>query len=300
MYMAKKGFEVCPDRKEYLGTILEDLMAALSTTTSREVALCLPAIDWSAYMLGYKCQKGLMEQVVEANIEQLERQSEVMRAIIEYFPPQHVAARSKSLCAILDRFSRPAEFVRLFSTLGKTLKIYPPRPEDKQPVLDSIWTHIQQTPKGQIQLYLQAADNIAELILLHYSTSEVNALLQDIVKHVREHDHHSPQIAGPLVDVFMKLIKHTKSFTDLLQIEWLLPFLDQFSIKTKTELCEKILDTYTKTPLTGDVQDPVIIHSFFAILRTVSESLDTSFHSSDFLTRMSAMICQFLRRVTTT
>ena len=300
MYLAKKGFEVCPTHKDYLLILTEDLLSALSTTTSREVSLCTPAIDWVAYILGHKSPKGLMEQVIESNIEQLERHSEVLRAIIEYFPASHVSARAKSLCGILDRFTRPAEFVRLFSTLGKTMKLYPPKPEDKHMVLETIWTHIQQTPKTHIQLYLQAADNIVELLLLHYSTNEVNTLLQDIVKHVREHDHHSPQIAGPLVDIFMKLIKHTKSFTDLLQIEWLLPFLDLFSIKIKTELCEKILDTYTKAQLTVDIQDPVIIHSFFAILRSVSESLDTSFHSSDFLTRMSTLICQFLRRVTPT
>ena len=300
MYMAKKSLELAPDRKEHLCILLEDLMAALSATTSKEVTLCTPAVDWVAYILGYKSPKGLMEQVIETNIEHLEKHSEVLRAIIEYFPPNYVSARAKALCAIIARYPRAGEYVKLYSILGKTLKACPPRPEDKQYVLQEIWGHIQQTPKPQIQLYLQAADNIVELLLLHYTSTEVNILLQDIVKHVREHDHHSPQIAGPLVDVFMKLIKHTRSFTELLEIEWLLPFLDQFSIKTKTELCEKILDNYTKTPLTVDIQDPVIIHSFFAILRTVSESLDSSFHSSDFLARMAGMVSQFLRRVSIT
>ena len=94
------------------------------------------------------------------------------------------------------------------------------------------------------------------------------------------------------------VVYNAKDLSMLLSLEQLLPLLDEITPQKKTEICNKIIDNFSKDEIKVQVSNPLMIHSLFTITRVVHDSLDVTEYNPELISRVSTLVCKFIRTVT--
>lgn len=146
-----------------------------------------------------------------------------------------------------------------------------------------------------VKLYIEALTVYCEFVTKFFSSNEVNVLIQDSVRHVREAKVTVNQ--DSLKTVMYQLVKSFPDLNSLLSLSSFLPFLDLFHIEVKTQICQHIIDTYARKEMKSTAINAVFIQSFFAVTRVIHDSIEMSRHSTEFIARTSDVLCRIIQSV---
>jgi hypothetical protein len=142
---------------------------------------------------------------------------------------------------------------------------------------------------------MEALSVYTELVIKHFSPNEVNVLILDSIKHIREA--RTPVSQDQIRAVMDILVKLSADLSSLLSLPGFLPFLDLFSLEGKTQVCQHIIDTFSRKEMKPAAINATFIQSFFAVTRVIHDSIEMSHHSTEFIARTSDMLCRTLQSV---
>lgn len=277
MFLSRIGLEVMPNEKEYLFIVTHDMLEMIKYLPNNKMGAYLPAIQWVYFALGKNAPEGLFEKSVELLISIAADQTIVFKSIIDAFPSHQISKQVTSLITIIKRYTLPADFLMLYSSLGNALIDFPPK--NKYEVLNDVWQPISQTSGKYILDYLEASSIYIEFILKCFTHKEANILLDDVLRHFKEASGENNGHGEVLAEIMLKLVLRSDSLATLLSLDSFLPLLDQFNLQTKTSICEKIIEHYCKTTIETTISDHTFIHALFTITKIIHDAIDVNNHS---------------------
>ena len=164
-------------------------------------------------------------------------------------------------------------------------------------VINRLWIEISEQGKWNIRIYLRASLSFLQLFFKKFGISQIDILLKDILSHLRE-EKMKKDWTNHIYDILHVVVYNAKDLSMLLSLEQLLTLLDEITPQKKTEICNKIIDNFSKDEIKVQVSNPLMIHSLFTITRVVHDSLDVTEYNPELISRVSTLVCKFIRTVT--
>ncbi|CAG9321359.1 C16orf62 [Blepharisma stoltei] len=295
MFLAKQAINLSMNSRQYLNDLIEDVCENLVLAPPEQYEVSTPALEWVFYCVAYGSSRDLLFQILEKLASAIEKQPDILRALIEEFPGRHITSQMSLFIDKMNSIRIPAESLKVAVALARA--VYDsPQDQDSLPLLSTLWSAIERNGHTDINLYLKAADVFFQIYLKQFGPKEVNGLLDSVLALLKKNGT-GRDWSGSLANIMNVLIVHSKDLSALLSLESFLSFLDEFSIQKKSEICNKIVEHYAREEIKFTVSNPLMIHALFQVTRVVHDSIDISEHSPEFVDRVSRLICRFLKNL---
>ena len=191
-YLARVGYNIDPDQKDYLLVLVDFCFKILEKATREGNSKCQseeeyyslfePAVDWIFQCLGYGSNKKLFAQIYEMYDKSPNKHPVILQSIIRYFPSDIIAsATTTMLLCIKDHFPKDRDTLVLLKELGLTLLKSPPK--KNQPKLDYLnfgWESMKKTDNAHI--FLDCAIVLVDFSIKNLNANSVNVFIKEIFK----------------------------------------------------------------------------------------------------------------------
>eukprot|EP00455_Lapot_gusevi_P016412 TRINITY_DN1845_c0_g1_i12.p1 TRINITY_DN1845_c0_g1~~TRINITY_DN1845_c0_g1_i12.p1 ORF type:complete len:571 (-),score=204.35 TRINITY_DN1845_c0_g1_i12:116-1798(-) len=218
--------------------------------------------------------------------------SAVLVHILASFEPRLISAHATHMTQLIreaDESLTPKS--RLYYTLGVALVQSPPPREQRLPILNDVWKVV--TKLTNPHEYVEIAQIFVEYLLQHFSSREINILLQDVILHVKKEQGYK-QVQPALYTIVQKVLRYRTNFEELLAMDNFLPLLDLLEKEYKHKACKAVLESFAKNQ--KPTADPIIIHAVFDVARGLHDSID-SLTFDDERRQVGSLIVQFVRKI---
>lgn len=347
LYLCRVAIDLYPKSKKIFFQNVQDIFESTNQLVSAIVqqtlaqqkvdfivyySLFVPALEWILNCLFYKSDNLVLDQVF-LTFQKL------------YTTPIATANNNGSLALILnsliigypstfiiDHLPKFIEFIKHVGNGGQLLLAYPKyilvkniadslnslenlfefNVENKSLILEEIWTIIHGL--SLTEEYVCCLEAWAEIIAKHYTVSDINYLLGDLVTFLlpkREFETYGPN----LLTILSKIIQHGSCrfhFTKFFSLNNLMPYLDLFHKESlKIDACKCIVESFVKsfeqsTSTNRSVEDkiqsaettsdPVILNLITYLCKIMHDSI-TALTLDDEKRQISYLISGFIRRI---
>ena len=295
MYLAKQVIFLGVGDRGFLLTMVEDLCHCLIGILPEHYDLCVPALSWIMYCTAMSSTKDELFRLIERLIPVIEYRGDVLRIMIEEYPASHVLSNVNYFLDLLSNLKNASDRMEIAGALAKVyLSTY--IDDNAMKVINRLWLEISDHGKWNIKIYLRASLNFLQLFFKKFGVQQIDILLKDIMAHLRE-DKLRKDWTSNISDILNVLVCNASNLSMLLSLEEFLPLLDEVTPQKKTEICNKIIDNYAREEIKDQISNPLMIHSLFTITRVVHDSLDVTEYNPELVSRVSTLICRFIRNV---
>jgi hypothetical protein len=295
MYLSKQVISLGIGEKTFLLSLVEDLCYCLIGIQLEHYDLCVPAISWIIYCTALSSSKEELFKLIERLLPVIEYRGDILRIIILEFPPVHILSSINYFLELLSNLKNASERMDIAGSLAKVyLNSY--IDDNAMKIINRLWIEISENGKWNIKVYLRASLNFLQLFFKKFGIAQIDILLKDIMMHLRE-DKLKKDWSSHINDILQVLVSNARDLSMLLSLEQFLPLLDEIPQQKKTEICNKIIDNYSKEDIKMEISNPLMIHSLFTITRVVHDSLDDVNNNPELVLKVSNLICKFIRNV---
>jgi len=305
-YIARKGREVAPEHREHLMTSFNDYLYTQQIVSKRPrfvkmleenrltlsdyVILYSPAIEWILQCIAHKADPNIFDIVLSKCKEG--GNGLVLNHIISSFHPDYIAANADTLANLIKDSDDTFPKYKLYCSFGVCLSLgQGPQEDDKLSLLNAVWKVV--TKITDPSQYMAVAEVFIDYPLTHCSTGQVNALLGDVLKHVKP-DKAYENLQPQLQSLVLKILAKYHNFATIFGMTNFLPLLDLFTGSTQVEVNKAILSSFAKHQ--HRTRDPVVINCMFGVSKIVHDSVNTlSFQ--DEIRQISHMISRFIMKI---
>lgn len=295
MFLAKQAISISMNSRQYLSVLIEDVCETLVLAAPEQYEVCTPALEWVFYCISYGSSSDLLYQILDKLSQSIEKQPDILRALIEEFPGRQITSNTTYFLERLESIRQPAEALKVAVAIARAVYTSP-HDSNSLILLRNLWGTIEKHGHTDVNLYLKAADVFFQIYLKQFSPKEVNELLDSVLATLKQNNS-GRDWSNNLANIMNVLIIYSKDLSGLLSLESFLSFLDEFSLQKKSEICHKIVEHFAREEITFTVSNPLMIHALFAVTRVVHDSIDVREHSPEFVDRVSRLICRFLKNL---
>jgi len=259
VYLTKTGAIVAPDTTAYADAVVQDYLfmfqdygkgPSLDTFKSKQIYaniehfdylhLHSPAVDW---IMG-RASKGAFKATIKGYRDHCGN-SMVLGWIVEKFDAGNYKENAAAMVTLAKQSAlSKTGLMGVFAKLAHGFQTNPPPPDQRLLVLNEVWKVV--TKCDDIAQYIMCAKEWLEVVVLHYSSLELNVLMRDIVKHLQnsEEDEVLAKALDPLVQL---LVRHSYDYNGaILKSGELLQILDKFKNSHKADHSKELLETFNK------------------------------------------------------
>ena len=253
--------------------------------------LFTPALQWVLQNIGWANS----DDVFVACLKQYKdscNSSSVLLHLLSSFPARVVSASATTMTQLIRESDESLTAKsKLYYTLGVALVAVAPPKEQRLVILNEVWKVVAkiQNPGD----YLEIAQIFIEYLLQHFSTREINILLGDVIKHVKQDNAHK-QYQVEIQRVVSNVLKYRPTFEQLLALDNFMPLLDLLERDYKFSSCKSVLESFAKNQ--KPTNDAVIIQTAFEVARGLHDSID-SLTFEDERREVANLIVQFIRKI---
>eukprot|EP00731_Ephydatia_muelleri_P028472 Em0020g116a len=307
-YLCRVGIDVAPESRkhliptftDYLKTLsqlgsdpVQNIQAVQGLDDSKYLHLFAPAVEWILQCVANQAPNQTLEDVLVQVKERGSKNAIVLHAIMTSFKPEFIALRAIQFAEMIrDCEETGMPRYKLYVALGNCVIQMDPLPQDRLPLLKTVWKSVMKliVPSE----YIACSQVWLEYVAKHFNKREVNALLDDLIKHMtpdRAFESHYAQ----LVSIVSRILTHMKDFSVIFAMDKFLPFIDMFQKESvKVEVCKIISNAFVLHK--DDIHDPVVINAMMYLSKAMSDSLN-SLSLDDDRRQIGQLICGFLRKV---
>eukprot|EP01087_Luapelamoeba_hula_P008608 TRINITY_DN2164_c0_g1_i2.p1 TRINITY_DN2164_c0_g1~~TRINITY_DN2164_c0_g1_i2.p1 ORF type:complete len:988 (-),score=189.50 TRINITY_DN2164_c0_g1_i2:79-3021(-) len=308
-YLSRKGREIIPGQREYLIGGFNDYVYSMQVVMKRPqfqkflddthillpdyVHLFSPAIEWMLQCIAWKADMSVFNAILLKYKES--GNALVLNHIISSFHPDFIAGNAQPIALLIKdadetAFSR-AKLYRSFGVCLGLGKGPGEQMEDKLALMNEVWRVV--TKFKDVKDYISVAEVFIDYPLTHCTQREVNALLGDVLKHVKPEKAYE-NLQPQLQSLLLKILAKYHDFAVVFGMTNFLPILDLFSGSTAVEVNKAILTNFAKHQ--HRTRDPVVINCMFGVSKIVHDSVN-ALTFVDEVRQIAALICQFMAKI---
>lgn len=295
MYLTKQVIALGIGDRTFLLSLVEDLCHCLVGILPEHYELCIPALTWIFYCTALSSSKEQLFKLIERLMPLFEYRGDLLRIIIEEYPVNDVLGNVDYFLSLLGNMKNASDRMEIAGGLAK-IYLRAPIDDNALKIINKLWMEISDHGNWNIRVYLRASLNFLQLFFKKFGIQQINVLLKDIISHIRE-EKIRKDWTSYMTEILNMIIANARDLNMLLSLEQFLPLLDEVPPQKKTEICNKIIDNYSREEIREAISNPLMIHSLFTITRVVHDSLDTSESNPELLNRVSTLVCKFIRNV---
>ncbi|OMJ78349.1 hypothetical protein SteCoe_21867 [Stentor coeruleus] len=295
MYLAKQVISLGIGDKSFLIILLEDLCQCLIGILPEHYELCTPALSWIFYCTALSSSKDELFKLIERLQGVIEYRGDILRIIIEEYPTEYILPNVNYFLDLISGLKNASDRMEISGALAKAY-LNSSIDENSMKIINRLWIEISENGKWNIKVYLKASMNFLQLFFKKFGIQQIDILLKDILSHLRE-DKMKKDWTSHVSEIMNVLISNARDLSMLISLEQFLPLLDEVTPQKKTELCNKIIDTFAREEVKVAISNPLMIHALFTITRVVHDSLDGAESNPDLIARVSNLICKFVRNL---
>jgi hypothetical protein len=295
MYLTKQVIFLGIGDRGFLLNLVEDLCHSLVGVNPDQYELCVPALSWIFYCTALSSSKEQLFNLIERLRPVFEYRGDILRIIIEEYPVDHVLANVDYFLQFLSNMKNVSDRMEIAGGLAK-IYLKSPIDDSAMKLINKLWLEISENGNLNIKVYLRASQNFLQLFFKKFGIQQINILLKDILSHLRG-DRLKKDWTSHVTDMLNMIVANSRDLNMLLSLEQFLPLLDEVPQQKKSELCNKIIDNYSREEIREAISNPLMIHSLFTITRVVHDNLDTNEPNPELINRVSNLVCKFIRNV---
>ncbi|ETO21304.1 hypothetical protein RFI_15900 [Reticulomyxa filosa] len=324
-YWVHRGFEICGDsmRPSLLETFddflfvfneiekykFQNIPAVVSKkiTESDYIDLYSPALDWIIQCIGYKAREeeffGLLQRYKDGW-----NNSIILLHILSQFESSYISKHCKTISTLIkESVVTTVERSKLYKELGRSIVKCAPPPNIRLEILNEIWKVVSKIIVAKE--YVEVASVYIEYILQHFTKSEIDILLNDVIKHLKKDlglvDLYIyiyifiymyiylyisfRELQEEIYKIVCHILHYVKDFKVLFEINNFLPLIDMLENTNKMNACKMVLECFVRSNYakanmyeeskenmksSSGISDAVLIHSLLEVSRMLHDSID--------------------------
>ena len=286
-YLARKGFELIPDEKEYLMILFDDFVYTqqqmeeehftkflnkVGINKGQYFDLLAPALDWILEVLGKDAGEPLFHKVLDRYQKEGKSSAIFLNSIINSFEAHLVAQAASILIYEIKNCDDSLPRHILFKSLGEQFCVCPPDDKNKLELLNEIWKFV--TTMKEIVDYTSVVEVFIEFVCKSFSLKEVGILLRDLLQHLKNSGMTTFEIVeADIQNILLTILENTDDFIKAFNLQQFLPLFDMLSNIRRVEVSKGMLKAFAKRKSTT-AADPVVISSLFDLAQTVQNSVN--------------------------
>jgi len=311
-YLARKGREVGCYQTDYLlsmffahidtfiglkketapnGNSRIEVFAAKSDMPMPEyLDLYTPALEWLLQCIGHNATQELLDVILKKYKET--DNALVLDHILASFQPSFISPRALDFAALI-REANDTYFpkYKLYRTLGENLVLCAPPESLRRKILNEIWSVV--TKFEDPVHYMNVVEVFIEFPCKHCTLNELNIMLGDVLKHVKE-NHAYSNFQEELQNVIVKILNNQKEFTRIFNMENFMPIVDLLYGEKQVRVNRAILESFCSD--TSPTTDPVLINAMFEVGKIVHDSIN-SMSFEDEIRQIADLLAVFIKKI---
>ena len=285
-YLARKGYELIPDEKDYLLILFDDFvqtqqqledeyftkfLTKVGITKEQYLDLLAPPLEWMLEVLGKDAGESLFHKVLDKYQREGRSNSIFLNSIIGSFEA-HLISQTASLLIHEIKECNDAALPKyvLFRSLGEQFCVCPPDDSHKLELLNEVWKYV--TGLKEITAYTPVVEVFIEFVCKSFSLKEVNILLKDLVQHLKT-DGHPEVVEQEIQNILITILENTDDFIKVFNLQHFLTLFDMLPNNRRVEVSKGMLKSFAKRK-SATMADPVLINSLFDLAITVHDSVN--------------------------
>lgn len=269
-------------------------LEAIATKSGMELTeyldLYTPALEWMLQCIGQNATQEILDAILQKY--KATGNTLILDHILSSFKPSFISPRAIDFGNLI-REANESYFpkYKLYRTLGQNLVKSAPPENLRQKILNEIWgvvsTYDDPVP------YMSIVEVFIDFVAKHGSPSELNTMLNDVLKHVKE-DHQYSNFQDELQNIALTVLNTQPQFTKIFNMDNFMPIVDLLYGESKVKVNRAILESFCRDGAL--TTDPVLINAMFEAGKTVHDSLNTlSF--DDEIRQISNLLSIFIKKI---
>nr|CAG4717581.1 unnamed protein product [Naegleria fowleri] len=286
-YLARKGFELLPDEKDYLMILFDDFVFTqqqfeedhfqkfLNKTginRGQYMDLLAPPLDWILEVLGKDAGEPLFHKVLDRYQKEGKSSAIFLNSIISSFEAHLVSHAASILIYEIKQCDDSLPKHQLFKSLGEQFCVCPPDDSHKLELLNEIWKYV--TAMKDIKDYISVVEVFIEFVCKSFTLKEVNILMKDLLNHLKSSGLTTFEtVEEEIQNILLTVLENTDDFIKVFNLQQFLPLFDMLSTTRKVQVSKGMLKAFAKRK-SATAADPVVISSLFDLAITVHDSVN--------------------------
>lgn len=288
---------------------LERIRSKLGISAADYARLFGPAIEWLLHCISHKSDVKILDETV-SYYKEISNNPIYLDLIISSFPPDFITGMAPTLVKLI-RDSDPTLFphYKLYRTLGVNLALKPPPFGDELVILREVWSVV--TKIDVIENYMTVADIFVEYTLKHCKPAQVNAMLADILAHLKkdaesnekkkegggeeeqkakekekdpveivsEDQNSNSNVQALVVSIIQKIVSIYTSFNTIFSLSHFVELLDVLDSSHMITASKIIMEGFSRTKEL--ISDPFIINTLLNVATTLHDTINALSLSDD-------------------
>ena len=161
----------------------------------------------------------------------------------------------------------------------------------RRQILNEIWGVV--TKFEDPVHYMNVVEVFIEFPAKHCSLNELNIMLGDVLKHIKE-NHEYSNFQEELKNVALKILENQSHFTKIFTMDNFMPVVDLLYGEVQIKVNRAILESFCKdmSPTT----DPVLINVMFEVGKVVHDSIN-SLSFDDEIRQIADLLSVFIKKI---
>lgn len=292
---------------------LERIRARLGISAPDYARLFAPAVEWLLHCISHKSDAAILDETLRY-YRDISKNPVYLDLIISSFPPDFITNRAPAIVKLI-RDSDPALFphYKLYRTLGVNLALKPPPFGQELVILREVWSVVAKI--DIIENYMTVADIFVEYTLKHCKPAQVNAMLADILAHLKKasnatnDDSSSAEATKPdseadssdskssgksgsgsgsgdgsnvqalIVSIIQKIVSNYSSFNTIFSLSHFVELLDVLDSANMVTASKIIMEGFSRSK--EFISDPFIINTLLNVATTLHDTINALSLSDD-------------------
>lgn len=313
MFLCRLGVEVAPHLTQYISENIEDFLHSLKQGLWPEgeadvnmgedkdalaARVLSPPLEWMMQCLASRAPHHVLQSV----LRQCEGgeglgQNLLVAAVLTTFPHNFIAVNAIPLTHLIAGCTYPGKSQHeLVSSLGVCVNSAAPPPHQHLPLLNAVWKLITRIPVAKD--YLSTAGIWLEFTARHFTATEVNTLLGDVLKRVRS-AHNQEQVPYPtllkLVSTALTNSPDPESLFSMSNFQGVLSVFQRDSVSAGDGVTwgvtEALLNNHP-----GEFTDAALVQHLLTLCGALHDSIN-ALTTDDERRQLSHLITSFIRQV---
>jgi len=310
-YLARKGREVGCYHNDYLLSMfyahidtykglmtetvhgvprLEDIAKKSELPMAEYLDLYTPALEWQLQCIGHDANQELLDIILQKYKET--DNALILDHILASFQPSFISPRAIDFANLIKEANETYfPKYKLYRTLGANLVISAPPANLRRQILNEIWGVV--TKFEDPVHYMNVVEVFIEFPAKHCSLNELNIMLGDVLKHIKE-NHEYSNFQEELKNVALKILENQSHFTKIFTMDNFMPVVDLLYGEVQIKVNRAILESFCKdmSPTT----DPVLINVMFEVGKVVHDSIN-SLSFDDEIRQIADLLSVFIKKI---
>ena len=123
-------------------------------------------------------------------------------------------------------------------------------------------------------------------------------MLADVIRHVGGcKDRSLPELQEHLAECALAVMRHYSDFLKIVALETFMPLVDLIQAPAQVSVHKELLRLFNKHPTAPGAQDPMVLHTAFALAKSAHDAIDSMSSDEDRREAGELLMCALLSKL---